>query len=158
MLRAMHTRAYLAAFVAVAALSTTLLAQAFNVRPGTWEVTVQMQGDLPMQGLPPAQRAQMEAQMSKPHTTTSCLTAEDIKSLNLGTMDEDPNCKTISSKIGATVGDIVRQCTGDDPHSETAHFEATTPQSLKATMTSKGAQGTMTMSMTGRWMSADCRQ
>jgi hypothetical protein len=98
--------------------------------------------------------------MRKPRTSQSCVTAEDIKSLDLGKMDdaEDKDCRTVSAKITPTLGDIVRQCTGDQPRTETAHFEATSPQTMKANITSKSAEGTMSIAMSGRWLNAECKE
>jgi Protein of unknown function (DUF3617) len=143
----------------VLALGGTVFAQGFNVRTGTWEFTMTLQGALPLEGVPPAVRAQLEAEMRKPQTYTSCVTAEDLKTLNLGKKDDsdDDNCKTVSSKLTATTGDIVRQCTGDEPRTDTVHYEASGPQAMKATVSSKSAKGATTMAMTGKWVSAQCK-
>ena len=96
-------------------------------------------GTIPMDGVPPAMRAQLEAEMRKPKTFTSCVIAEDLKSLNLGKTEDsdDEECKVVSSSITPTAGDVVRQCTGDEPRTETAHFEAASPPALTATVTGK---------------------
>ena len=67
-----------------------LFAQSFEVRTGTWEFTMNgIQGQLPMDGVPAAMRAQLEAEMRKPQTYKGCVTAEDLKNLRLGKMDDD---------------------------------------------------------------------
>ena len=156
----MKSHVWLAVFGVGVSIGVTLLAQGFNVRTGTWEFNMTMQGAMPMEGIPPEMRAQVEAEMRKPRVYKSCVTAEDIKSLNLGKTDDsdDEDCKVLTSKITATTGDITRECTGDKPHTETAHFEAPTPQTLKANISSKAATGTMTMVITGKWMAARCTE
>ena len=138
--------------------SAIVFAQGFALRTGAWSFTMTMQGGMAMEGVPPAVRAQIEAEMNKPQTFTSCVTAEDLKNLNLGRSpdSDDEDCKTVSSKVTATSADITRQCTGDEPSTETSHFEAATPQTLKGTVTKKGAQGTMTMNLTGKWTGPKC--
>jgi hypothetical protein len=54
----------------------------------------------------------------------------------------------------ATSADIVRRSTGDEPRTETIHYEASSPQTLRADISSKGATGTMTMAITGKWVAA----
>jgi hypothetical protein len=157
----MKTQACFAAVFVAVSVGVTVLAQGLNVRPGTWEFNMVMQGAIPLEGVPPAARAQLEAEMRKPHTYKSCMTPEDIKALKLGKPpddSDDEDCKVVTSKMTGTSGDIVRQCTGDNPRTETAHFEAPTPQSLKANISSKAAAGTSTMAITGKWLSADCKE
>jgi len=133
--------------------SVALFAQGFNARIGQWEFTMMMVGAMPMQGLPP----EVQAEMRKPQVYKSCVTAEDLKSLKLGKMKDDDDCKVVTSKITATSGDVVRECTGDMPRTETSHYEAPTPQTMKAHIVSKSATGTMTMDVTGKWIAAACR-
>lgn len=139
-------------------VSVTLVAQGFNMRTGAWEFTMTTSGAIPMDGVPPEMRAQVDAEMRKPRTFRSCVTAEDLKSLKLGKTDDsdDDDCKVVTSTITATAGDVVRQCTGDMPRTETAHYEAPTPQTVKANISNKSATGTMTMVVTGKWLAAKC--
>src|SRR6476659_6934164 len=111
----MKIRVWFAALTGIASLTVVVFAQAFNVRIGTWEFTTTMQGAMPMEGVPAAMRAQIEAEMRKPKVFKSCVTAEDLKSLKLGKTNDsdDDDCKVVTSKITATSGDVVQQCTGD---------------------------------------------
>ena len=70
------------------------------------------------------------------------------------TADED--CTVLSSKMGPTGGDITRQCTGERARTETVHVEALSPQAMRAVITSKTPTGTMTTTMTGTWVAAQC--
>jgi hypothetical protein len=148
------------ALVASLAAGIGVLAQGFGLRTGSWSFTMTAQGSMPMEGVPPAVRAQIEAELGKPQTFTTCVTAEDLKNLNLGkTPDsDDEDCKTVSAKVTPTVADITRQCSGDEPSTEISHFEAATPQTLKGTVTRKSAAGTMTMNMIGKWVGAKCAE
>jgi hypothetical protein len=150
----MKTHFSLAVYLAVVA-SVALLAQGFNARIGQWEFTMTMAGAMPMPGIPP----EVQAEMRKPQVYKSCVTAEDLKSLKLGkTKDDDDDCKVVTSKITATSGDVVRECKGDMPRTETAHYEAPTPQTMKVHIVSKSAAGTMTMDVAGKWIAAACRE
>jgi hypothetical protein len=148
----------LAATVALSA--GILVAQGFNLRTGTWQFTITMKGAMPMEGIPPEVQAQIAAQLSKPQITTSCVTTEDLKQLNLGRTDDSDNedCKLHASKITPTSADITRECTGDEAYTETAHFEAPTPQSLHANISRKTAEGTMSITMAGKWVAAQCKE
>lgn len=137
----------------------TLLAQGFNMRPGAWEITMTMHGGMPMQGVSPEVRAQIEAEMKKPQVVKTCVTPEDVKQLNLGKTDdsEDEDCKVTSQKIGPTAADIARTCSGEQSYTETAHYEAPTPQTFRANVSRKSTEGTTAITMTGKWVAARCQ-
>lgn len=147
------------AAVVLALAGTSLLAQGVALRTGTWDYTMTVEGAIPMDGIPENMRAAIEAQFRQPRTFKSCLTAEDLESFNIGRTEDgsDDDCKVISSKVGPTGGDITRQCTGERARTETVHVEASSPQAMRAVITSKTAEGTMTTTMTGKWVSAQCR-
>ena len=156
----MKTRLCLAVLTLAVSVTVTVFAQGFNARIGTWEFTMSMQGAMPIEGVPPEMKAQIEAEMRKPKVFKSCVTAEDLKSMKLGkTKDgDDDECKVVTSKITATSGDVVRDCTGDMPRVETAHYEAPTPQTMKANISSKSATGTTMIDVTGKWIGATCKE
>lgn len=151
-----------AAVVAVPAVvfGVTLLAQGLNLRTGTWEYTMTVAGALPMDGIPENMRASMEAELRKPQTFKSCLTAEDLKTFKLGKNDDsdDEECKVLSSQVGPTGGEVTKACTGDQPHTETVHVDAPSPQSMHAVITRKGAKGDMVTTLNGRWLAAQCKE
>ncbi len=118
-----------------------------------------MMGAIPgMEALPPAQRAKIEEEMRKPHTETNCITADDLKDLNLGKMDDDDDCKVVSKNVTRTTADFTRQCTGDTKRTDVAHIEAASRESLKMSVKSTGDQGTMTINLTGKWLGPTCKQ
>ncbi|MFN8062949.1 MAG: DUF3617 family protein [Vicinamibacterales bacterium] len=136
----------------------SLLAQGLTLSTGTWKYTMTVDGAIPLDGVPENMRATIEAQFKQPRTFTGCLTAEDLKSVNLGRTDDsaDEDCTVLSSKMGPTGGDITRQCTGERARTETVHVEALSPQAMRAVITSKTPTGTMTTTMTGTWVAAQC--
>lgn len=157
-MRRLLARSPMVVALAVMTSGTFPLAQGFGARTGAWTFTVTMKGAAP-EGLPPAVRAQIEAQLSQPQTMNSCVTAEDLKQLKLGNRDEDndDNCKVLSSKITATTADLTRQCTGDEAYTETLHYEAPTPQTLTGTITRKTAKGETAIKLAGKWTAAQCK-
>jgi hypothetical protein len=148
----------LSATVAVSALTQ---ASAFDIRTGEWEMTVAGFNMPPaaLEKLPPAARAQFQAEMSKSHTSSSCISAADLKDLNIGKTgdDDDKDCTVTSRTVTRTSADFTRQCTGDEKRTDVMHVEAPTPTTFRANIKSTTADGTVTMAMTGKWLSATCK-
>lgn len=135
-----------------------VLAQGFGMRLGRWQYTITMSGGMDLSKLPPAARAQAEAAMKQTHTTTSCVTAEDLKSMQIGSSDdEDEDCKVTSQKVTATTADMVRVCKGDNPRTETMHAELTTKEAVRMTITSTGGERPGQILMVGKWIGAECK-
>ena len=152
--RACVTSIALAVFAATTAL---LYAQSFDVKVGQWEYTLSGMkiAEAELAKMPPAIRAQIEASMKNGTTNRSCLTAKDLQELNLGNTDE--SCKVTSRKITPTTADIVMTCGGNDPRTQTMHFEALSRESVRGTIKSTGGDGTTEMTITGRWLAAECK-
>jgi len=136
-------------------------AQSFELRSGQWDFT--MSGLAAMLGdtgkLPPEVRAQIEARANQPTNYQSCLTAQDLKDLNIGKQDdEDEVCRITSKRITATTADITRECTGENKRSETMHYEALSKESLRATIKTVSARGPATLTITGKWIGATCKE
>lgn len=138
----------------------TLLAQSVNLRTGSWQYHMTVEGAIPMDGIPENMRASLEAEMRKPRDFTSCLTAEDLKNMSLGKTDDadEEDCTVTASRLTATGGDLTRECTGARPRTETMHIEATSPQVMRATIVTTRGQGTSTTTLTGKWLAAQCRE
>ena len=145
----MRTRLLLATFAA-AAVTAVLSAQSFDLRLGQWEhsITMKMPAEM-LANLPPAARAQFE----RPQTNRSCLTAQDLKDLNLGRNDE--GCKVVSKKITGNTADIVMKC---ESGTQTLHYEALSPESMRGTLKMQGGDGPSEMTITGKWIAAACRE
>jgi hypothetical protein len=137
-----------------AAMTAVLSAQAFDLRLGQWEYTINLKMPPEMLAkLPPAARAQMQ----QPQTNRSCLTAQDLKEMNIGGSD-DEDCKVTSKKIAGTVGDVIMTCTGDRPRTQTIHFEALSRESLRATIKMTGGNGPSEVTTVGKWIAAACKE
>jgi hypothetical protein len=96
--------------------------------------------------------------MRKPHTDIDCLTADDLQDLDLGKMDDDDDCKVVSKNVTRRTADFTRQCTGTDAHTEVAHIEAASRESIRMSVKSTGKQGTMTIDLTGKWLGPTCNK
>ena len=143
----MRIRLLLAVFVTAA--SAILSAQAFDLKLGQWEYSITMK--MPpeaLASLPPAARAMMQ----QAQTNRSCLTAEDLKELNLGKNDDD--CKVTSKKITGNVADVVTKCDGG---TRTIHYEALSRESVRGTIKSTGGDGPSEIAITGKWVAAACK-
>ena len=147
----------LAIFV-FAATAALLHAQSFDVKVGQWEYTLSGMkiAEAELAKMPPAIRAQIEASMKNNTTNRSCLTAKDLRELNLANTD-DEGCKVTSRKITATTADIAMTCGGNDPRTQTMHFEALSRESVRGTIKSTGGAGTTEMTITGKWLAAECK-
>ena len=145
--------------IVFAALAVGVSAQSFDLRLGQWEYTVSGMKFPPqmLAKLPAASRAQAEEMMKRPSTHRSCLTAEDLKDLNLAKSDDD-ECKVTAKKITGTVADVTMTCTGDSPRTQTIHYEALSRESFRGTMKSTGGDGPSEMSIAGKWVAAACKE
>jgi hypothetical protein len=157
-----------------------------DVKTGEWEYTVTMQmSGMPQAGdaaqipqipadqlakLPPEQRAKIEAALKqagnmasgKPTTSTSknCVKKEDLARLNpLG--NSDKSCKMTVINSSRSKLEARMDCDSPDNKStSTVTIEASSSESSKFSVVSKGtANGrpmNMTVNGTGKWLSATC--
>jgi Protein of unknown function (DUF3617) len=167
----MIRQSLLSALVTFVVLSAPMRAQSLNVKPGLWEVTATTttSGMPPMDlsGLPPDQRAKIEAamkkqmgDMAKPTVTHECMTKEKIDKELFGDKDLDPSCKRTTIAKTPTLQELKVECTGKQKMTGTMRFEALTPESVKGTvnMIAEGAGQTMNASSTfsAKWLGASC--
>ena len=141
---------FLLPVLALVAATTILSAQAFDLKLGQWEYAITMK--MPPEALaklPPATRAMMQ----QPQTNRSCLTAEDLKELNLGKNDDD-ECTVTSKKITGNAADVVVKC---DNGTRTIHYEALSRESVRGTLKATGGDGPSEMTITGKWIAAACK-
>lgn len=139
---------FVAALVVLAA-SVIAIAQASPIRPGRWEVTMQMQ----MPGSP-VQMPEMK--------TTRCVTPEDAKdpSRSLpsgpeGRGGQKSDCKAEDYKVSGNTASWKMVCT--TPQAMTGTGEMTfTDDSYNGTMKMDSPQGQMTMKMAGKRV-GDCK-
>ena len=138
--------------LAVAAVTAAVLsAQGFDLKLGQWEYTftIKMPPEM-LAKLPPAARAQMQ----QPQTNRTCLTAQDLKDINLGKSD-DEDCKVTSKKITGSVADITVTC---DDHTQTMHYEALSRESVRGTVKMAGGNAPSEVNITGKWIAAACKE
>jgi hypothetical protein len=139
--------------------AAALPAQTLGVKTGQWSWTVTMTGvPQPPPSVPPDVAAKIREEAQKPHTVLACISAEDLRNLNLGRVDEDDDCKVTSRKITATTADFVRTCAGDEPRTETVRIEATSPESMRVTAIRTAGTGPSGITMTGKWVGATCKE
>ena len=123
----------------------------FDVKLGEWEYTINMKATPEMLArLPPEARAVM----AKPQTSRSCLTAQELKDLNLGA-SHDEDCKLVSKKIANGIADVVVKC---DDHTQTMHYEAVSRESVRGTIKMSGGDGPSEVSLTGKWIGTACKE
>ena len=167
------SRSAIVSALIVSACTAGLLAQAapqLNVRTGLWEITtvMKMGGDMPKMDLsqvPPAQRAQMEAMMKqmmsdRTDTSKSCVTAEDLKDGSFMTGGDDVQCQQVIAVNTRTALESTVTCKGERAMTGKLRVDAPTPTAMNAKMnatsTDDGRTMTIDMTMTGKWLAADC--
>jgi hypothetical protein len=157
-MRVAHARLILPALGFVV-LVATVSAQSFDLKLGQWEYTIsgiQIPADM-LAKMPAAARARAEQMMKQGQTSRSCLTAADLKELNLAGTDDD-DCKVTSRKVTATAADITVKCGGDEPRTQTMHYEALSRESVRGTITRTGGSGPTDITMAGKWIGAQCKE
>jgi hypothetical protein len=137
----------LIAAVALLVVAVTAIAQSSPIRPGSWEVTMQMQ----MAGSP-VQMPEMK--------TTQCVTPDQVKDPS-STLPTGPqgrggknDCKVQDYKMSGNTATWKMVCTTPQPMTSTGEMTFT-DDSYNGTMTMDSAQGQMTMKMAGKRL-GDC--
>jgi hypothetical protein len=161
------------AFLLLAAVTS---ANAFDLKPGMWEMTTvsRASGAPPipesmMANLTPEQRQQIMARMHSamnnptPRTYHRCLTRENLNDpLALSKKDEMDNDKctpTVLSKTSSS--ESVRVvCTGETPSTVMIKWQASSPKAATGTYDVTAGGGAQVMHAHGdvsaKWMSSDC--
>jgi hypothetical protein len=133
-------------------------AQSFDLKTGQWEFTITGLS-LDTSQLSPQMRAALEAGAKKPSSYKGCVTAENLRDLSLGKMDDgDETCKVTSKKISGSTADLTRECTGDDKSTQTIHYEAISRESLRGTMKSVSDLGPVAVTISGKWIGPTCKE
>jgi hypothetical protein len=147
-------RLTIAAGAAALAIATLVFAQTLQLRAGEWDFTMTGLGStLGTANLTPQARAQLE----QPQHYKSCLTKEDVEALNLRPpADEDEDCQVTSHKVSGKTADITRTCHGDQERTEQMHIEASSNESLHATIDITSSRGKGRLTIDGKWIGAMC--
>jgi hypothetical protein len=146
-----------------------------DVKLGLWESTTTSQASgMPpypkeaMAKLTPEQRARIEAAMKaeqakgpQSHTTKSCLTAEQLKSMMGFGDDEKMSCKRTVLRSNSRFQDLQFNCgQGGVAMNGEMHIEAADSGNVKGTaqFNSAGGGNTMVgkMTFTAHWLGTDC--
>lgn len=168
------TRACVWSLTAVfsASIAAVGLAQApaLDVRMGLWEVSSTT--DVGGQGLQvdtskmtPEQRAQMEQAMkgmmgAHTNVTKSCMTREKFEKQAFMNDERGRACKqTIVTNTRSAMESTIT-CTGEHPMNAQMHIDAPSPTAIKGTIksttTMRGGTMNVNMTLTGKWLGADC--
>jgi len=157
---------------AVLASFAVLAAEQLNVKTGQWEMVMSTStsgaSPIPAEArakMSPEQLAKMDAMFGagaapRVHKSLECVTKEDLaKPFH---PDEDEKCQTTVIKSTSTTQDISVTCKGDHPSTGRMHVEASSPESMKATIdfaveSGNGATQIKTQ-MTGRWVGPTCKK
>lgn len=156
---------------ALLASVAVLAAEQLNVKTGQWEMVMSTStsGASPIPAaarakMSPEQLAKMDAMFGasaapRVHKSLECVTKEDLaKPFH---PDQDDKCQTTVLKSTSTTQDISVTCKGDHPSTGKMHVEASSPESMKATVdftveSDNGATQIKTQ-MTGRWIGPTCK-
>jgi hypothetical protein len=164
---------WFAAAAASLSLSAIAVAQtpALDVKMGLWEITStsDIGGQMPAidtSKMTPAQKARMEAAMkgltgAHSAVTKSCMTKEKFNRSNFMTDDDSgTTCQQTISTNTRTSLDANVVCTGKQTRTSQMHIDASSPTSFTASVksvdTKQGRTMTVDMTMTGKWLGADC--
>ena len=153
--------------VAGAALPLSAQKSPLNIKPGLWEMSVQldMAGAMPpgidVSKMPPEQKAKFEAlmaaQKNTPHVVKSCVTQEEIDKYEVNEAGNDPSCKTAVTKNSPTLVEMTQTCSGPAAGTRETRIEAPTPTAMKVVSKATSGRGAgTTVNMNGKWLGADC--
>lgn len=160
------------AIAGVLALPLGAFADAFNAKPGLWEMTsttVITGMPIPAESLaklPPDQRARIEenlkARDGKPdmRVSNNCVTQKDLdQDMLFKTSDTDQCVKKIIARSPTRVA-FQQTCPAPAASTSKVNIEAKTPDSLAANIdiSQANATGKIHIDVKGRWLSATCPQ
>lgn len=141
-----------------------------EIKTGDWEVTTKtlMEGTMIPQealaGMPPEQRAKLEAAMgansgkTRTHTMHSCVTQKDLARGEL-THSDKPNCKRTVITQNSRHLEIEETCAAPEASKSHFKFDAASAESYTGVMDMVAAEGAKVhMEMSGRFISATCKK
>jgi hypothetical protein len=146
-----------------------------NVKPGLWEMTVDigmgaaMRG-MDMSGMSDAEKAQAAAMMRGrgmgmgmpgmgPMTLKTCMTADKLAKGRVAPERPGQECTSKIIKSSATAMDYTEVCTGTPATTSEMHMEASSPTSIRMTgktTTTRGQPEVTTLTITGKWVADAC--
>jgi hypothetical protein len=149
------------------ALPIGATAQTFAAKPGAWDMTTTMTGNMippdALAKMPPDRRAMVEKMMAEkgmgnnqPTTRRSCVKKEDLDRDNFG-RNSDANCTSTTVSRSATKLVMETSCGGPPPMKGTVTFEAKTPESVVGSIDQQRPDGSkFHIGIVGKWVGAAC--
>jgi hypothetical protein len=156
----------LLAWIAVA-LPIGASAQTFAAKPGAWDMTTTIAGNIippdVLAKMPPDRRAMVEKMMAEkgignnqPSTRRSCVTKEDLDRADFG-RSSDANCTSTPVSRSTTRLVVETSCGGPPPIKGTMTFEAKTPESVVGSIDQVRPDGSkFHIGIIGQWVGASC--
>ena len=142
-------------------------AQTFDAKPGAWEMTTTMSGNMVppdvLEKMPPERRAMVEKLMAengadggRSTTRKSCVTKEDLSRNAFGrSQGRDCTSKTITRTATRLV--METSCAGPPPVTGTMTFEAKTPESVVGAIDQQRPDGSkFHIGIVGKWLGTSC--
>jgi hypothetical protein len=154
-------------------LAAVTSANAFDLKPGLWEMTTTSQSSgappIPesmMANLTPQQREQFMAKMQAvmhnpaPRTYRRCLTRDRVNDpLALNSKDTDNCTPTVLSKTSSSES-VKVVCTGETPSTVMIKWQASSPKTASGTYDVSAGGGAQVMNIHGnvsaKWVGSDC--
>jgi hypothetical protein len=162
----MNTRRSIAITGATAlAIALPLLAaERLAVKTGLWESSFTMSMSMPpevMKSVPAAQRAQMEAMMSKPTTMTdkSCMTEKDLDEKGFRDSMQQPGMECDYKTITATSKrqEFTMQCkSAGGPVTGRVAVDVLSDSQVRGSMEMRSAQANVDAKFESKWVAAAC--
>ena len=142
-------------------IATAAQAEAFAVKPGAWEMTTSMSGNVippdVLARMPPERRAMVEQRMAQGNgqTRRSCMKKEDLdRDHFMRRQDADCTVRTISRSPTKLV--MATTCTGERASTGTMTFEAKTPESVVGSIDQERNGSKFHIGVVGKWLGASC--
>ena len=164
MMKAVFASPFAAIACALAGWSLALpaAAQSFNVKPGAWEMTTTMSGNMippeALSKMPPERRAMIEKRMEggNGQTRKSCIRKEDLDQDRF-MRSENAECTVKTVSRSATKLVMATTCTGERASTGTMTFESKTPESVVGSIDQDRGNGSrFHIGIVGKWLGAGC--
>lgn len=161
---------FLLGLLLAVATSLALAADTLDLKSGLWETTYVVENHnvtIPKTLLDHIPNEQREAALAAerkrftqaPQTLTdqSCITAEGLQRGSLAADDQaNPNCTYTIKSQTRTHLEASMVCTGENAHDTQITIDVTDGNQLKGVVSGRSENGQSTVTLSGRWMSANC--
>ncbi len=144
-------------------IASPAAAQSFDVKPGAWEMTTTISGNViapdALAKMPADRRALVEQRMAEgntPRTRRACVKKEDLEQDRfLESQSADCTVRTVSRSGTKLV--MATTCTGKRASNGTMTFEAKSPESVVGSIEQdRGNGAAFRIGIVGKWLGASC--